>query len=122
VLVEFSMQKDDVADGGRIFGLFGIEKNSVVNCGGLISLGKCCSVSVGRIFGIFIRFFLMFLQKSRKQMMPNNPVSKNTPKRDIVDTNPHSYCAPGTTRTNNTAFLPCGSGLNKDGGQLQNKC
>jgi hypothetical protein len=43
-------------------------------------------------------------------------VSKKGLKRDIVDTNPHASCAPGTTRTNNTAFLLYGSGLNKDKG------
>ncbi len=32
----------------------------------------------------------------------NSTEFKNAPKRDIVDTNPHAYCAPGTTRTNNT--------------------
>ena len=40
------------------------------------------------------------------------PKCANTPKRDIVDTIPHASCVPGTTRTNNTAFLLCGSGLN----------
>jgi hypothetical protein len=34
----------------------------------------------------------------------------NTPKRDIVDTNPHASCAPGTTQPNNTAFLLYGNG------------
>ena len=43
------------------------------------------------------------------------------PKRDIVDTNPHAYCASGTTRTNNTAFLLYGSGLNKDKGATHKK-
>jgi hypothetical protein len=46
----------------------------------------------------------------------NSTESKNTPKRDIVDTNPHAYCAPGTTRTNNTAFLLYGSGHNTQKG------
>ncbi len=34
----------------------------------------------------------------------NSTEFKNAPKRDIVDTNPHAYCAPGTTRTNNTVY------------------
>jgi hypothetical protein len=52
---------------------------------------------------------------------PNISESKNTPKRDIVDTNPHAYCAPGTTRTNNTAFLLYGSGHNKQKGRSSNE-
>ena len=47
--------------------------------------------------------------------------SANTPKCDIVDTNPHASCAPGTTRTNNTAFLLYGSGLNKQKGGMHKK-
>jgi hypothetical protein len=51
----------------------------------------------------------------------NSAESQNAPKRDIVDTNPHASCAPGTTRTNNTAFLLYGSGLNKQKGGSNNK-
>ena len=40
----------------------------------------------------------------------NSTESKNTPKRDIVDTNPHAFCAPCIIRTNNTAFLLYGAG------------
>jgi hypothetical protein len=36
-----------------------------------------------------------------------------------VDTIPHAYCVPGTTRTNNTAFLLYGSGLNKTKGRIR---
>jgi hypothetical protein len=52
---------------------------------------------------------------------PNSTEFKNAPKRDIVDTNPHAYCAPGTTRTNNTAFLLYGSGHNKQKGRSSNE-
>jgi hypothetical protein len=38
-----------------------------------------------------------------------------------VDTIPHAYCVPGTTRTNNTAFLLYGSGLNKTKGRTHNE-
>jgi hypothetical protein len=51
----------------------------------------------------------------------NSTEFKNAPKRDIVDTNPHAYCAPGTTRTNNTAFLLYGSGHNKQKGRSSNE-
>ena len=33
------------------------------------------------------------------------------PKCELVDTNPHASCVPGTIGTNNTAFLLYGSGL-----------
>jgi hypothetical protein len=39
--------------------------------------------------------------------------SENTSKCDIVDTNLHASCTPGTIQINNTAFLLCRSGLNK---------
>ena len=51
----------------------------------------------------------------------NSTESKNAPKRDIVDTISHAYCAPGTIRTNNTAFLLYGSGLNKQKGGTHKK-
>jgi hypothetical protein len=38
-----------------------------------------------------------------------------------VDTIPHAYCVPGTTWTNNTAFLLYGSGLNKGKGRTHSK-
>jgi hypothetical protein len=47
------------------------------------------------------------------QNISESTKSENTPKRDIVDTTFHASCAPGTTRTNNMAFLLYGSGLNK---------
>jgi len=43
------------------------------------------------------------------------------PKRDIVDTDPHASCAPGTTRTNNMVFLLCGSGLDEEKGRRHKK-
>jgi hypothetical protein len=51
----------------------------------------------------------------------NSTESKNAPKRDIVDTISHAYCAPGTIRTNNTAFLLYGSGHNKQKGRSSNE-
>ena len=49
------------------------------------------------------------------------PKGENTPKRDIVDTNPHASCAPGTIRTNNMAFLLYGSGLDEQEGRKHKK-
>ena len=51
----------------------------------------------------------------------NSTVSKKGPKRDIVDTVSHAYCAPCTTGTNNTAFLLYGSGHNKQKGRSSNE-
>ena len=51
----------------------------------------------------------------------NFSVSKNAQKRDIVDIVSHAYCAPGITRTNNTAFLLYGSGAQQTKGRSSNK-
>jgi hypothetical protein len=47
--------------------------------------------------------------------------SESPPKRDIVDTNPHASCAPGTIRTNNMTFLLYGSGLDEQKGRKHKK-
>jgi len=80
----------------------------------------------GRIFACFdiVDICIELCKKSRKQMMQNiseSTKSENTPKRDIVDTTFHASCAPGTTWTNNMAFLLYGSGLNKQKGAMHNK-
>jgi hypothetical protein len=47
--------------------------------------------------------------------------SENTSKCNIVDTNLHTSCTPGTTQTNNIAFLLYGSGLNRQKGGMHKK-
>jgi len=64
----------------------------------------------------FIRFLLPKPRKNSDADFFRVQKWTNRPKCDIVDTNPHASCAPGTIGTHNTAFLLYGSGLKKEKG------